>query len=84
ANLSRGGHDRDRSDVICADLVEYLKSVDTGAFDTFLCFGVLCHLIEHVDIVREVGRIAPGGFILDRWVARERWKLGERLRTGRV
>ncbi|CAJ7743773.1 methyltransferase domain protein [Burkholderia pseudomallei] len=84
ANLARGGHDRGRYDVICADLVEYLKSVDTGAFDTILCFGVLSHLIEHVDIVREVGRIAPGAFILDTWVARERWNLRERLRNRRV
>ncbi|PCE22683.1 SAM-dependent methyltransferase [Paraburkholderia acidicola] len=84
ANLAQGGHSRDRYEVVSADLVEYLKSVEPGGFDTILCFGVLSHLIEHVDVMREIGRIAPGAFILDTWVALERWNLWERLRNHRV
>lgn len=83
-NLAQGGHSSDSYEVICADLVEYLKSVEPGAFDTILCFGVLSHLIEHIEIMREVSRIAPGTFILDTWVALEQWNLRERLRNYRV
>lgn len=83
-NLAQGGHNSDSYEVICGDLVEYLKSVEPGAFDTILCFGVLSHLIEHIEIMREVSRIAPGTFILDTWVALEQWNLRERLRNYRV
>ncbi|AJW99705.1 class I SAM-dependent methyltransferase, partial [Burkholderia gladioli] len=84
ANLAQGGHARERYEVVAGDLVEYLRSVEPGGFDTILCFGVLSHLIEHIDVMREIGRIAPGAFILDTWVARERWNLRERLRNRRV
>lgn len=81
-DLRRDGSDS--YEVICGDLVEYLKGVEPGAFDTILCFGVLSHLIEHIEIMREVSRIAPGTFILDTWVALEHWNLRERLRNYRV
>lgn len=83
-NLAQCGHARERYEVVAGDLVEYLRSVDPGDFDTILCFGVLSHLIEHVDVVREISRIAPGAFILDTWVACENWNLRERLRNHRV
>jgi hypothetical protein len=84
ANLAQGGHPGERYEVVAGDLVEYLRSVEPGGFDTILCFGVLSHLIEHVDVVREISRIAPSAFILDTWVARESWNLRERLRNRRV
>jgi len=84
ANLAKGGHSSDRYELVSADLVEFLKSVEPGGFDTILCFGVLSHLIEHVDVMREIARIAPSAFILDTWVALERWNLVERLRNHRV
>lgn len=83
-NLAQCGHPSDSYEVFCGDLVEYLKSVEPGAFDTILCFGVLSHLIEHIEIMREVSRIAPGTFILDTWVALEQWNLRERVRNYRV
>ncbi|WP_047258477.1 class I SAM-dependent methyltransferase [Chromobacterium subtsugae] len=83
-NLSRAGHAPDSYQVLCGDLVEHLKQIETGSVDTVLCFGVFSHLIEQVEIIREIRRIAPGAFILDTWVAKEQWNLRERLRNHKV
>ncbi|PCE33713.1 class I SAM-dependent methyltransferase [Burkholderia ubonensis] len=83
-NLGRVGYAPDSYEVLCGDLVEHLKSMAPGSIDTILCFGVFSHLIEQVEIIREIRRIAPSTFILDTWVAMEQWNLGERIRNHRV
>jgi hypothetical protein len=83
-NLTGCGYAADRFEAVCGDFVQYLKTVEAGAFDTILCFGVLSHMVEHVEIFSEIRRIAPENFILDTWVALPRWNLRERARNWRV
>jgi len=83
-NLGRVGHAHDSYEVLCGDLVEHLRAMEPGSIDTVMCLGVFSHLIEQVEIIREIRRIAPSTFILDTWVAMEQWNLGERIRNHRV
>lgn len=83
-NLQSFGFDSSRYEFVAGDLVEFLRNVKTNEFDTIFCFGVFSHLIEQVEVLREVRRIAPEHFILDTFVARERWNLLDRLRNYHV
>lgn len=83
-NLKAMGHDPARFAFEVADLVEYLRQAPANSFDTIMCFGVFSHLIEQVEILREVRRIAPSHFILDTWVAKDRNNFIERWRNHRV
>lgn len=73
-----------RYEFIESDLVTFLSNTPAHAFDTILCFGIFSHLIEQVEVLREVQRIQPKFFILDCWVAREASNLLERWRNIRV
>lgn len=84
SNLAMLGYDRSRCQFICSNLVDYLRTVEPGSFDTVLCFGVMSHLIEHVEVIREIRRINPSCFILDTAVAREQRNTRERHRNFRV
>ena len=84
ANLEACGHPRDRYELVRGDFVPYLRSLQPHDFDTILCFGVLSHMIEHVEILGEIQRLRPSTFILDTWVALPRWNLRERARNWRV
>lgn len=68
-------------DFVVADLVDFLRSAEKGQFDTILCFGIFSHLVEQVEILREIARIGPSCFILDTWVARPKLTLMERWRN---
>ncbi len=83
-NLKDLGHDLSRYDMVAGNLVDHLRTVGVGEFDTVLCFGVFSHLIDQVEVMREVRRIAPSHFILDTWVAREKANWYERMRNHRV
>jgi hypothetical protein len=83
-NLRGLGYDPDRYEFVVGDLVDHLRTVQPGEFDTILCFGIFSHLIEQVEILREIRRIAPEHFILDTWVAKEKWNFIERMRNHRV
>jgi ubiquinone/menaquinone biosynthesis C-methylase UbiE len=84
SNMERLGHPRERYEFVVGDLVDYLRPVQPGSFDTILCFGIFSHLIEQVEILREIRRIAPEHFILDTWVAKQKFNLVERMRNHRV
>jgi 16S rRNA G966 N2-methylase RsmD len=83
-NLRSLGCPESRYEFIVGDLVDFLRSVKISEFDTILCLGVFSHLIEQVEILREIRRISPEHFILDGWVAKEKWNLVEKLRNHRV
>jgi 2-polyprenyl-3-methyl-5-hydroxy-6-metoxy-1,4-benzoquinol methylase len=83
-NLQVAGCNDDAYEFVAGDLVEFLRGVKSGEFDTIFCFGVFSHLIEQVDVLREIRRIAPGHFILDTFVAKEKRNLLERVRNYRV
>jgi hypothetical protein len=83
-NMREHKVDPDAYQFVTADLVEYLRSVEPGEFDTVLCFGIFSHLIEQVEVLREIRRIAPSCLIIDSWLARERRNFLERIRNRRV
>lgn len=80
-NLAAIGHPASSYKFIQGDLVDFLRKSEPGAFDTILCFGVLAHLIETVEVFREVQRLQPKTFMLDGWQAREKLNLVERMRN---
>jgi Methyltransferase domain len=83
-NLDMAGFGSDRYKFICGDLVGFLKNIEPQEFDTILCFGVFSHLIEQVEVLREIQRITPEIFILDTWVARERRNIFDRLINNKI
>lgn len=83
-NMREHGVDPGTYQFVAGDLVEYLREVAPGAFDTVLCLGIFSHLIEQVEVLREIRRIRPQHLIIDTWLARERVNFFERLRNKRV
>ncbi|MCW8060194.1 class I SAM-dependent methyltransferase [Agrobacterium tumefaciens] len=83
-NFAELGHSEHSYTFIRGDLVAFLRELEPGQFDTILLFGVLAHLIETVEVFREIKRVAPTYFILDGWQAREKLNLVERIRNHKV
>lgn len=83
-NLLDRGIAPSQFDFAVADLVPYLRTIAPGTFDTVFCFGLFSHLIEQVEVLREIRRLAPAYLLIDTWVAKEKLNLLERLRNQKV
>lgn len=64
-NLTSLGHKTSEFTFIEDDIFHYLPTVESGQFDTILCFGFFYHTIRQTELLAQVSRIKPRYFILD-------------------
>ena len=69
-NLTSLGHETSAFTFIEDDIFNYLPRVETGQFDTILCFGFFYHTTRQTELLAQVSRIKPRYFILDTCVER--------------
>jgi len=67
-NLTSLGHKTSEFTFIEDDVFNYLPTVETGQFDTILCFGFFYHTTRQTELLAQVSRIKPRYFILDTYV----------------
>jgi len=67
-NLTSLGHKTSEFTFIEDDVFDYLPTVETGQFDTILCFGFFYHTTRQTELLAQVSRIKPRYFILDTYV----------------
>jgi SAM-dependent methyltransferase len=64
-NLTSLGYKNADFAFIVDDVFNYLPKVETGQFDTILCFGFLYHTTRQTELLSQINRIRPAYFILD-------------------
>lgn len=64
-NLTSLGHKTSEFTFIEDDVFNYLPKVETGQFDTILCFGFFYHTTRQTELLAQIRRIKPRYFILD-------------------
>lgn len=74
-NLTSLGHETSEFTFIEDDVFNYLPTVESGQFDTVLCFGFFYHTTRQTELLAQISRIKPGCFILDTCV--EKYKIPE-------
>jgi len=64
-NLTSLGYKSSEFAFVKDDVFNYLPTVETGQFDTILCFGFFYHTTRQTELLAQVSRIKPKYFILD-------------------
>lgn len=64
-NMSEYGVPDKKVDFIQGDVMGQLDRLEPGRFDTVFCFGFLYHIIDHMPLLRKIGRLKPKNIIID-------------------
>ena len=54
-----------RCEFVCADVFDYLPTVEPGQFDTVLCMGFIYHTARQIELLAQLQRLRPRYLVLD-------------------
>ena len=85
-NLTSFGYTDKQFQVIQDDVLAYMRKVQSGEFDTILCFGYFYHTFQQIELLQLIKSVKPRHFILDTVVdkANEESKIGFIARLNRI
>lgn len=68
-NMREYGVPAGRVDFVQGDVMVVLDQLESGRFDTVLCFGFLYHTIDHMPLFRKIARLRPSSLVIDTTVS---------------